>query len=228
MRWTTKKKFFIGNMILFICAILCLMYYDYKGGLWLKGATSFWFVLLGGVNLVYARICGVKLSLFMVFMELGLFCGMCADVLLGIEFLLGLFLFALGHVLYIIAFYTLEKFHIRDLLIIIPIAALSMFFVAGTSYIQVKDPFMEKLLLGYAVIISCMLGKAVSNASVKGAASRNLILLGSALFLFSDLMLAVDFFGQTSRLVWILCAYTYWPAQNLLAHALFYFVNEQS
>ena len=29
-------------------------------------------------------------------------------------------------------------------------------------------------------------------------------------------------FGQSSRLTWILCSYCYWPAQNILAHALFH------
>lgn len=48
------------------------------------------------------------------------------------------------------------------------------------------------------------------------------------MFWFSDLMLAIDMFGKSSRLVWILCSYSYWPAQNLLAHALYHFVNEQN
>lgn len=227
MTGTTEKKFLFGNVSLLICAMVCLLCYDSLGGLGLKGVTSSWFVLLGGLNLVYARKCGIKLSRFLIFVELGLFCGMCADVLLGIEFLLGVLFFALGHVLYLAAFYALEKFRVRDLYLILPIAALSLFLVTGTPYIRVEDAFMKKLMLGYAVLISCMLGKAASNACAGGTVSRKLILLGSAMFLFSDLMLAVDLFGQPSRLTWILCSYTYWPAQNLLAFSLFYFVNEQ-
>ena len=214
------------NIALLVCAMLFLMYYDSNGGLWLKGLTSLWFVILGGVNLLYARIRKIKLPLFSFFMELGLLCGMLADVLLGIQFFVGLLIFALGHVLYIVSFYTLEKFHLIDLFIMIPISALSIFIIVGTPYIQVDDAFMKNMLLGYAIVISCMLGKAVSNAILGPTTSRVLMLLGSVLFLFSDLMLAIDFFGKTSRLVWALCAYTYWPAQCILALSLFYSVNE--
>lgn len=99
--------------------------------------------------------------------------------------------------------------------------------VVGTPYIQIEDPFIKKLLLGYAVIITCMLGKAVSNFTLDKSISRKLILLGSAMFWFSDLMLAIDMFGEASRLTWVLCSYTYWPAQNILAFSLFHYVNEQ-
>ena len=56
---------------------------------------------------------------------------------------------------------------------------------------------------------------------------RLLVLIGSAMFWFSDLMLAFDMFGTPSRLTWILCSYVYWPAQNLLAYSLFHHIREQ-
>lgn len=226
MQIRIQKNFQAINIILLLCALACLVCYDIFGGLWLKGLTSAWFVALGAVNLLYARKQNVKLSRFMILIELGLVCGMCADVLLGVQFILGILFFALGHVLYLLAFYSLEKFRRKDLLIILPIAAVSLFIVTGTPYIQIEDPLLKKLLLGYAVIIACMLGKAISN--VNAAASRKLLLLGSAMFWFSDVMLAIDMFGQASRLTWILCSYNYWPAQNILAFSLFYFINEQS
>lgn len=147
-------------------------------------------------------ICIVELferSRFLILIELGLFFGMCADVLLGVQFILGILFFALGHVFYLIAFYTLEKFHWKDICIIFSIA----------------------------VIIACMLGKASSNLSLNKNISRKLIFLGSAMFWFSDVMLAIDIFGEGGRITWILCSYTYWPAQNILAFSLFHLINEQ-
>lgn len=222
-----KKQFQNLNIILFVCAIACLICYDIFRGLWLKGVTSSWFVILGLVNLLYARKRGLKNNRFVFFIEIGLIFGMCADVLLGVEFILGILFFASGHVMYLIAFYMLEKPKKKDFLIILPIAAVSLFVVVGTPYIQIEDPLLEKLLLGYAVIIACMLGKAISNVSGKKSRSRWLIVLGSAMFWFSDLMLAIDMFGEASRLTWVLCSYNYWPAQTILAHALFHYVNEQ-
>ena len=215
------------NHILLVCAALCLVAYDIFGGLWLKGVTSSWFVLLGAVNLHYERKQTGRTFRSSFLLWLGLFSGMCADVLLGIEFYLGVAVFALGHVCYLMAFCQLERLTWRDLIPILPMAVLSIFFVTGTPFIQIDDPFMRRLLMGYALIIACLLGKAISNLARCATPFRKLLLLGAVLFWFSDLVLAVDMFGTSSRLTWILCSYTYWPAQNLLAHSLFHHTNEQ-
>ena len=220
-----QTKFQTINRVLMVCAIGCLICYDIFGGLALKGFTSFWFVLLGAVNLLYAYKRAVKPMRFLLWVGAGLVFGMCADILLGVQFILGILSFALGHVCYLIGFYTLEKPRKKDLLIILPIAAVSLFVVTGTPYIRIEDALLKKLLLGYAVIIACMLGKAVSNLDRR--TSRRLVLLGCAMFWFSDVMLAIDMFGTPSRLTWVLCSYNYWPAQTILAHSMFHFVNEQ-
>ena len=219
------KKFLRFNILIFIGAMACLVFYDYHGGLWLKGVTSLWFCALGCLNLFYARKTHTagRLPIIMV---IALIVGAAADVLLGIEFMVGVALFALGHVVYMMAFFSMEKPRRKDLLFILPIAAIALFAVTGTPYIQVEDPFMEKMLLAYAVIISCMTGKALSNLQQKKSLSRKVIAVAGVLFLFSDLMLAVDMFGEASRLTWILCSYTYWPAQNLLAHSIYHMANE--
>lgn len=210
------------NAALLACAAVCLVCYDIFGGLWLKGVTSGWFVLLGAVNLLGIRRQNARIRRFAWLMAAGLFCGMCADVLLGVAFFAGVGVFALGHILYLVSFCTLERFSGRDLWFIGPVAALSAYLVAGSPWITVGDPVMQKLLLGYAVVISAMLGKAVSNLVRRPGLFRWLLAVGSMMFWFSDLVLAVDMFGQSSRLTWILCSYSYWPAQNILAHSLFH------
>lgn len=208
------------NIVILVCAAVCLVCYDVFGGLWLKGFTSSWFVLLGCINLWARRKAGRKQLRFLVLMEIGLLCGMCADVLLGVAFYAGVGTFALGHILYFAAFCSLEPLRFRDLRWILPVTLASMLLVSGTPWITVDDPFLRKLILGYAVIISAMLGKALSNFRRYPDRLRLLLTIGSAMFWFSDLMLAVDMFGHASRLTWILCSYNYWPAQNLLAYSL--------
>lgn len=214
------------NIALMACTVGCLVCYDILGGLWLKGLTSAWFVVLGLVNLVYGCRRGVK-HRFLPLTALGLVLGMAADVLLGVWFIFGILSFALGHVLYLAGFFALEKPRWKDLLYIFPIAAVSLYIVAGTPFICIEDPVLKPMLLGYAVIIACMLGKAMSNLAVCKMPSRWLIALGSVMFWFSDVMLAIDMFGTPSRATWILCSYNYWPAQAILAYAMFRFVEEQ-
>lgn len=222
-----SKRLKQANIILLTCAAACLVYYDIAGGLWLKGVTSSWFVLLGGLNLWAARKQEGKQLQFFVLMETGLLCGMCADVLLGIAFFAGVGVFALGHILYFAAFCSLEKFRLRDLKAIVPLALLSVLFVTAAPWISVEDPILQKLLPCYALIISAMLGKAIANLIRHPNLFRWLLAIGSILFWFSDLILAIDMFGQSSRLTWILCSYSYWPAQNILAHSLFHADKQQ-
>ena len=214
------------NIALMIGTVACLVCYDIFGGLWLKGLTSAWFVVLGIVNLVYGYRQGVKHS-FLWLTAVGLGFGMAADVLLGPCFIFGILFFAAGHLLYLVGFFSLEKFRRQDLWFIVPIAAVSLYAMVGTPFIRIEDPVLKPMLLGYAVIIACMLGKAFSNLTVTRMSSRMFIALGSAMFWFSDLMLAIDMFGTPSRLTWILCSYNYWPAQAILAYAMFRFVEEQ-
>lgn len=217
-----KKRLQKTNIALLICAAVCLVCYDIFGGLWLKCVTSSWFVMLGAVNLWAARKKPRKQLRFFVLIVAGLFCGMCADVLLGVAFYAGIGVFALGHVLYLAAFFCLEKLRRRDIWFFLPIAAVSVFAVVGTPWISVEDPLLRKLLIGYALIISAMLGKSLSNLIACPDRFHRLLAVGSLLFWFSDLMLAIDMFGQPSRLTWILCSYSYWPAQNIIAHGLYH------
>lgn len=210
------------NILLMIGAMGCLVCYDIFGGLWLKGVTSLWFVVLGGVNCLAARNLAKHEKSFFLLMWAGMFCGCCADVLLGLVFVAGVGVFALGHVLYLAAFFRMEKPRKQDLWYFLPMAAVSLFIVVGTPWINVEDPVMEKVLLGYAVVIAAMVAKALSNFRVRPSRARALIALGSLMFWFSDLVLAVDMFGQSSRLTWVLCSYSYWPAQSILAHSLFH------
>lgn len=221
------KRFLIWNIVLLVLAMACLFYYDYEGGLWLKGVTSGWFVLLGAVNVAYGKKLGGKDLRFLLLAELALFLSMAADVLLGVQFLVGTAVFALGHVCYFAAFCALEKFRRRDLLVTAPIGVVSLILVLATPFIRVEDPVMQAMLVVYALVISFMLGKAVGNLLVKRSLSRWLLAVGAAMFWFSDLMLALNLFGSGGRLASTLCMYTYWPGQILLAHALFHAAEEE-
>lgn len=221
-----NHRVLLWNKILFVCTIICLIIYDIFGGLWLKGTTSLWFVLLGLYNLGYAYKQNCTNKKYVCMIVLGLIFGMLADILLGVIFILGILSFALGHICYLFAYYTLEKFHIQEFYTMIPISVIAIFIITGTPFIQINDPTLKVLLIGYAVIISCMLSKAIANYKSKKSFATLLVLIASAMFFFSDFILAIDMFGTSSRLTWILCSYVYWPSQSLLALSLYYFINE--
>lgn len=219
-----NKKYLYTNILLCICSIACLVIYDIFGGLWLKGVTSSWFVLLGLVNVFYAYKTNYTNKKFILLIFTGLFFGMLADILLGINFIFGVLFFALGHILYLAAYYTIEPFSKKEFYFILPISCFATFIIIGTPFIIVPN-ILRFALIGYGIIISIMLSKAICNYQKHKTIGFIFIMTGSLLFYFSDIMLAIDLFGTPSRLVWILCSYTYWPAQTLLAHSLYHIVK---
>ena len=221
-----KKKVHLINIFIFICAMICLIYYDSHRSIWLKGITSAWFVLLGLINLIYSK--NVKDKTYLILIEIGLFLGMCADVFLWVSLIMGILCFASGHIFYLIAFLKLDKFKLKDLIIILPIAIISLFIVFVSGLIVINDPIVYVLLIGYTFIISFMLGKSCSIYLERKTISTFIAFIGCTLFWFSDLMLGLDWFGNGYDIVGQLCVYSYWPAQNILAYSLYHYVNENA
>lgn len=222
------KKFHLFNILIYICAMITLIYYDSHRHMILKGITSAWFVLLGTINILYAYKCKIENINVMIYIVIGLFLGMCADVFLWFSLIFGILFFASGHIFYIIAFFQLEKFKTKDVYVIIEIAVVSIFIVFVSGFITITDPLIYVLLIGYTCIISIMLGKACTNYFSHKSLSRLIMLIGCFMFWFSDLMLAFDMFGNVHDIVGQLCVYTYWPAQNILAYSLYHYTNEKN
>ena len=90
---------------------------------------------------------------------------------------------------------------------------------------------MEVVVVVYAIIISFMVGKAISNwmdGLLKEKKSKPLelvIVLGSLLFFFSDCMLLLNVFADFPKVVDVLCLATYYPAQILLATSIYIYKN---
>ena len=77
---------------------------------------------------------------------------------------------------------------------------------------------MQIVCLVYALIISLMVGKAISNFVKERTVLTATVLVGSILFFFfSDLMLVFDWFMGIGRIAALLCMSTYSPAECILA-----------
>lgn len=215
------------NAVLISCIVAGDICYAILGELWLKGLTSSGFVALATVNLVYAikfRCANLK---FAIVMLVGFVLAMAGDIVLNIRnmFMEGALLFAVGHVFYFIAYCLLQKFKWIDLIpgeiILVP----SVLVITLIPIFNFGGALIEVVCVVYAVIISLMLGKAISNIIRKKNMLNWLIVIGSSLFFLSDLMLLFDVFavGISYAVVQIfdnLCLATYYPAQCLLAHSL--------
>lgn len=212
-----KKAFGLLNLLLIAAVCVGNYYYHTIGGLAIKAACSSGFVLIGVVNLIDAALHCRKNLPFALSMTAGLTFAMLGDIFLGKDFILGAALFAVGHVLYFIAQCFLVRLKWRDLLIGLLIFAAAAVFLLLHPGVFFRRDVIRNVSIAYALIISMMTGKSLSNL----IRAKNIVVavtcLGCVLFFFSDLMLALGRLMHAGPLAGILCMATYYPAQCLLA-----------
>ena len=86
---------------------------------------------------------------------------------------------------------------------------------------------MTAVAVVYALVISVMLGKALSNLITKRSVLNLLVFVGSLLFFVSDIALAFNVFGGSPSWSNTLCLFTYFPGQCVIALSVyFYNTNE--
>lgn len=221
-----KRSVYIFNIVLVLAVLILDVVYMINDKLWTKSIASICFVLIALVNFIYL-IKNYKTNLsFASFMLIGLTFAMLGDIFLEIEFIVGAILFAIGHLFYFVAYLRIVKFSIKDLIIslciFIPASALILF----APILDYETVVLKILCVVYALIISIMVGKSVSNF-VKEKTTLNIILMiGSILFMFSDLMLLFNVFGDVA-FTGILCLATYYPAEIILSFSILHSVKQK-
>ncbi len=215
-----KRKFLIANALLICLILVGDIFYILKGGLLIKSLTSAGFVLLGLLNFVFVILTKENDFKFSCLMFSGLFFAMLGDIILEIEFIIGAVLFAIGHLLFFVSYSTLIKFKWKDLIYGAIIFVPSVLFITLAPIFDFEGMLMEIVCVIYAIIISCMVGKSISNLIYERSLKSIVIVIGSILFFFSDLMLLLNVFGDIGRIAGILCLATYYPAECVLAYSI--------
>lgn len=216
-----KKIWNILNIILI--SLVCIgdiLYILHNHSLLIKSLTSAGFVIIGIINLIFAIKNKSDKLKFAIIMLIGLTFAMLGDIVLELHFILGAALFAIGHVFYFIAYCMLIPFRWKDLIygsiIFIPVTL----FIIFAPFFDFGGILMEIVCIVYAVIISCMVGKSISNYTQDRSLLHLIILIGSILFMFSDFMLLLNNFADPHRVILILCLATYYPAECFLAYSI--------
>ena len=180
------------------------------------------FVIGGLVNLWYVFSNKHGFSAFPKFkwwMMTGLVFACLGDLFLIDFFEIGVIFFALGHVFYFISFCMIQKFSIKDLL---PCGILAIFCaVIILFYPNFDFDGMQLLILIYALIISCMVGKSTSNYLKTKSTKDLIVMIGSIMFFLSDFFLLFRLFAGWGRVGSILCLTFYYPAQFILALSIY-------
>ena len=226
----------IVNVLFLVATVVTDILYITKGNEYVfKTLASSVFVLCSLVNMglmfIYKNAINKPFIILMVIGQIFAFAG---DILLIDYFIIGAISFAVGHIFYFIAYCFLQKFKWLDLA-----------FIGGAITLSLIIIFVSKinlgsnlpLILGYALVISCMLGKSatlfLSNVKI-GAENVHIgaiIFTGSLMFYLSDMFLMFTIFGSLKRTGSILCLSFYYPAEFILAmsiSAVSYLINKSN
>ncbi len=182
-----------------------------------KTIASSTFLLWGALNVRHAeKTDSPENKAFSLLMFIGLFFAFWGDILLIFDFISGAISFALGHVMFFLAFCKTRKIHWQDLIPISLIIAMSMAIISLSSVELGRN---QSLVIIYAIIISCMLGKSITLLRNKTVVSF-VIFTGSLMFFLSDMFLMFSMFGNGGRLFSILCLSFYYQAEYILATSI--------
>ena len=223
MNNTVKNKSLLIVNALFL---ICIMVFDilllcFREPYIYKTIASVLFVLCGVFNFVYVSKVEQRNKAFKYLMLIGLVFACLGDIVLIDYFVVGAILFAIGHIFFFVSYAFLHKINLRDLLIILLIFALSLIIIFVPQIYNFNG--MLPIIIVYALIISFMLGKSISNTFEKEYKGSNLwIMLGSLLFFLSDFMLLLNVFTNISIIFDIFCLVLYYPAEFILASSIYY------
>ena len=211
------------NLIFFICCIVsdaCYLFVPASEYI-TKTIASLVFVIGGLVNLIYIQKHSQEypdFPKFRWFMMTGLVFACLGDIFLIDFFILGVIFFALGHVFYFISFCGIQKINLKDLIYGLAVFIPSLLIIL--LYKGFDFDGMKFLIVIYALIISFMVGKTISNHISDRTIKNLLLLFGSVFFFLSDFMLLFRLFAGIGRYGSILCLLFYYPAQFLLAWSI--------
>ena len=223
-----KKLFFLLNIILAALVVASDVCYIIYGGLWLKSITSAGFVLIGLLNFIFTLKTNSKHKKFALIMLIALVFAMAGDIVLNLHFIGGAILFAVGHIIFFFAYSCLGKITWVDLAIGLGLFVPSLLVLLLVPSFDFGGIMMQIVCICYALIICLMVGKALSNLIKEKSLTNIIILIGSVLFFFSDLMLVFDVFSSASAICGILCLATYYPAEILLGYSIFQKASEKN
>lgn len=222
------NKIVLGLNIFFIVA-LCVINVFYQRANFnftLKCVGSACFAVQGLINLFYAYKTKQANMKFFVIMAIGLVFAMMGDIAINLNFIAGAGIFAVGHVWFIFAYCMLVKFKPLDLVYGAVIFVGSALFILLFKGLKFDPALLKWVCLIYALIISLMLGKAISNLVRERSILNILLVVGAVLFFFSDLMLLLDNFMGTLSWTDHACMATYYPALSILAFSMYYKMSD--
>ena len=131
-------------------------------------------------------------------------------------FVLGLGLFLIAHIFYIVLFRQGQAwFPSRKALVLVLAVGAGMYAVIWPG---LADPVLKVAVAAYVTVISLMAAQAIGRATVLGDAASRWVAVGACIFMVSDACIAINKFLTPLPLASLAILATYYCAQLLIVH----------
>ena len=230
----------IGLFILFWSLfIYCVIKKKRLIGFYLKGITSFLFILIFTygiykyISLNYLSLIDSKYLYFFILLFLGLISGLIGDLFLEVMYFykeerfmqisFGMLIFLIGHLFYIIGISLFSGFNYFSLLIG---AIMTLVVFLGGKFMKLEFKSLSIMTYLYTFIIFTMVGLTIFQAfALSFNAFSILMMIGALIFGVSDLLLAPIYFKEhASKFFVIGNLATYYLGQALIALSIFFII----
>ena len=212
----------ILNFLFFVAISIGNFFYQKNGFAFpLKCVCSIGFVLMGLANVIYVWGRKDVDKSFCLLILTGFVLAMLGDIVIAFNFIAGAAVFALGHVFFLLSYRKLQKYGKVDICIGAVLFFCVACFLLFSPFLSFSSQVLKVVCVVYALIISTMFGKALGNFICLKNVYAAAMVVGSVLFFFSDLMLCLSKFSDSSIVTNHLCMGTYYPALCALAFSVY-------
>ena len=223
------KAVFVSNVLLTCAVALFAVLFMATGNLLSKACASICFTVIGTINFIVTRNRLKEYRSASILLLWGLLAAMLGDILINHIFTAGVVMFAAAHILFFITQQQLcpleNRNRSRDIICAVGLFAVNISFLLLVMP-QDKDVLTAVICALYAIIISMMTGKAISNFI--GVRSRffGYMLLGTGLFLLSDVTLVIYGFMGNNVLIHTVSSTMYYVSEVILADSYLILANK--
>ena len=182
--------------------------------------TNVIIVLVAVFNLIYYFFRFKKIKVYQVVLLVGIIFSCLADGLLNLDFKVFLTLFLTGHLMYIVAFYSVKKFHYLDIIFSLIIFVFSASIILFVPIFNFYQDYIKYLCLIYALVLSVVVGKSFSNLILNKKPLTIVMFIGSIMFYISDFVLLFNMFATHNIILDVLCLSIYYPSVMIFSNSL--------
>lgn len=214
-----EKRVLAANVVLTLAVLVGNYFYQSLDFSYpIKLFCSFSFGLMGVLNCICMAGKGKNGVLYC--LTLGILFSCAGDIAINPSFVAGAAMFALGHILFVAAYFMHRGADGKNLALCALLAAAAAAFVWLCPILRFDPPLFRYICVAYAAIISVMVGKAVGNVRRESSLFTRVLAVSSVLFFVSDLMLLLAWFSSITGWTSHACMALYYPAMCLFAHSL--------